>query len=73
MVRDREGMVSGWNEPSVAYYRELEQQQRALAADAASSATREIHLEFAEKYQKLAERLEVEVGLAQCGQPAPGR
>jgi len=55
--------MPGWNEPSVAYYRELEQQQLALAADAASPATREIHLEFAERYRKLAEQLEAGAGL----------
>ena len=47
-----------WNEPSAADYRRLEQEQRALAADASSMATRDIHLEFAERYQKLAEKLE---------------
>jgi hypothetical protein len=54
----KEGVVSDWNRPSAAYYRRLEQEQRALAADATSMATRDIHLEFADRYQRLAEQLE---------------
>ena len=52
--------MPGWNEPSAAYYRKLEQEQRALAADASCSATGDIHLEFAEKYRLLAEEVEAQ-------------
>jgi hypothetical protein len=62
-------IVASWNESSPAIYRRLEEQQRALAADAASDATREIHLEFAERYRKLAEELEASVGL-EASKPA---
>jgi hypothetical protein len=58
-------MMPGWNEPSAAYYRELEQQQRALAETVSCDATREIHLEFAERYKKLAEQLEAAGSLAE--------
>ena len=57
-----------WNEPSAADYRRLEQEQRDLAADARSTTTRDIHLEFAEKYQRLAEGLEAKNSLNAGGQ-----
>ena len=57
--------MAAWNEPSAADYRRLEQEQRSLAADATSTATRDIHIEFAEKYQRLAEQLETEANLSE--------
>lgn len=65
--------MPGWNEPSAAYYRELEQQQRALAAETACTATCDIHLEFAERYRKLAEQLEAELGQDEGSQAASNR
>jgi hypothetical protein len=50
--------VPSWNEPTAAHYRQLEHDQRVLAQIASSEATRDIHLEFAERYRKLAEELE---------------
>ena len=57
--------MASWNEPSAADYRRLEQEQRALAADACSTSTRDIHLEFAERYQRLAEQLEATPSLVE--------
>lgn len=57
-----------WNEPSATDYRRLEQEQRDLAAGERSVATREIHLEFAEKYRRLAEELETKLTLGAGGQ-----
>jgi hypothetical protein len=37
----------------------LEEEQRALARDAKSQATRDIHLEFAERYRQQAEHIEL--------------
>ena len=51
--------MASWNEKSAADYRRLEREQRDLAADASSTSTRDIHLEFAERYRKLAEGLEI--------------
>ena len=62
--------MGSWNEASAGFYRDLEKQQRALAADASAPATRDIHLEFADKYQRLAEQLEAEEALARGSQPA---
>lgn len=53
-----ENIVPGWNEESPEFYRDLERQQRSLAADSVREATRDIHLEFAERYRELAEHLE---------------
>lgn len=50
--------MPGWNEQSPEYYRKLEREQRALADENPCSATRDIHLEFAERYRKMAEQLE---------------
>ncbi len=64
--------MPSWNEPSATYYRELERQQRELAATVSSTATQEIHLEFAERYRKQAEQLEAERGRAE-NNPMPSR
>lgn len=50
--------MPGWNDASAAQFRELEREQRRLASDATCTATRDIHLEFAEKYRKQAEELD---------------
>ena len=60
--------MPGWNEPTAEYYRELEREQRELADKLACTATRATHLEFAERYRKLAEQLE---GEAIRAEPAP--
>ena len=52
--------MGGWQETPSTVYRSLEQEQRALARDATSEATRDIHLEFAERYRKQAEQREEE-------------
>ena len=59
--------MASWNEPSAADYRRLEQEQRGLAADASSFSARDIHLEFAERYRKLAEQREAQAGMAHGG------
>ena len=61
--------MGNWNERSATQYRGLEQEQRELAAGATSPASRDIHLEFADKYQRLAEELEAEIGSARAGHP----
>lgn len=53
--------MGNWNEPSANYYRELERDQRALAEHATCTATRDIHLEFAERYRQQAEQLEAKM------------
>ena len=52
--------MTRWQEATADYYRQLEKEQRALAADASSAATRDIHLEFADRYRTQAEKLEEE-------------
>lgn len=60
---------------SLSYYRDRERTERALADQAASPATRDIHLEIAELYRELAALLEtparlqspVELGPAELG------
>lgn len=60
--------MGSWNEPSADYYRELERDQRALADNSACAATRDIHLEFAERYRQLAEQLEAKVTMPKVGE-----
>ena len=62
--------MGSWNEPSADYYRELERDQRALAENAHSAATRDIHLEFAERYRQLAEQLEAKTAGPNIGEPS---
>jgi hypothetical protein len=50
--------VTRWQETTSEHYRKLEREQRALAADASSAATRDIHLEFADRYRAQAEQLD---------------
>ena len=50
--------MAQWQEATSGYYRQLEREQRALAHDASSQATRDIHLEFADRYRQQAEQLE---------------
>ena len=50
--------MTRWQETPSEHYRKLESEQRALAADASSTATRDIHLEFADRYRAHAELLE---------------
>lgn len=52
--------MSGWQETTSTQFRNLEREQRSLAKDASSAATRDIHLEFAERYRQKAEQLESE-------------
>lgn len=52
--------MGSWQETPSSVYRQLEGEQRALARDATSTATRDIHLEFAEKYREQAEQREAE-------------
>lgn len=52
--------MTRWQETTSEHYRKLESEQRALAADASSTATRDIHLEFADRYRAQAEQLEEE-------------
>lgn len=58
--RHQEALVTRWQEATFDYFRQLEREQRALAADASSAATRDIHLEFADRYRQQAEKLERE-------------
>ena len=53
-----------WQATPSTVFRSLEQEQRALARDATSEATRDIHLEFAERYRQQAEELEFKEGRA---------
>jgi hypothetical protein len=50
--------VTRWQEATADHYRQLEGQQRALAETAGNEATRDIHLEFADRYRQQAEQLE---------------
>jgi hypothetical protein len=52
--------VTRWQEATSDHYRQLEREQLALAENARSPATRDIHLEFADKYRQQAEQLEAE-------------
>jgi hypothetical protein len=52
--------VSEWQETPSTIFRSLERDQRRLAEDATSPATRDIHLEFAERYRLKAEQREAE-------------
>lgn len=52
--------MSGWQQTPSTVYRSLEKEQRALAGDATCEATRDIHLEFAERYRIQAEQLEAQ-------------
>ena len=52
--------MARWQEATADYYRQLEREQRALAENASSEATRDIHLEFADRYRQQAEQLERE-------------
>jgi hypothetical protein len=44
---------------SVDYYRDREQYERNLAANAASSSIRQIHLDMAEAYRRMVDQLEL--------------
>lgn len=44
--RAEQVLVTRWQEATSGHYRQLEREQRALAADARSPATRDIHLEL---------------------------
>ena len=52
--------MTEWRETTSIQFRNLEREQRTLAKGASSSATRDIHLEFAERYRQKAEQLEKE-------------
>ena len=65
--------MGGWQETPSTVFRSLEQEQRALAKDAASEATRDIHLEFAERYRQQAEQLELKEGRGGAPNSESGR
>lgn len=50
--------MARWQEATADHFRQLEREQRALAENASSEATRDIHLEFADRYGQQAEQLE---------------
>ena len=50
--------MTEWRKTTSAQFRNLEREQRALAQGASSTATRDIHLEFAERYRLKAEELD---------------
>lgn len=56
-----EACMGSWNERSPEFYRNLERDQRTLAENAVSTASRDIHLEFAERYRQQAEQLEAKM------------
>ena len=62
--------MPGWNDASAAQFRNLESEQRKLASDATCTATRDIHLEFAEKYRAMAEQLEAQGVPVEAERPA---
>lgn len=60
--------MGSWNERSPEFFRNLEREQRALADDATCTATRDIHLEFAERYRQQAEQVEATMGGPKLGE-----
>lgn len=52
--------MTRWQEATADHFRQLEREQRSLADNASSAATRDIHLEFAERYRQQAEQREEE-------------
>ena len=60
--------MGSWNERSPEFYRNLERDQRALAEDATSTAARDIHLEFAERYRQQAEQAEANMAGPKLGE-----
>jgi hypothetical protein len=69
--RQWEALLGSWQETPSSVYRQLEREQRALARDATSAATRDIHLEFAEKYRLQAEQREADEQAQAPASPEP--
>ena len=65
--------MGGWQETPSTVFRSLEQEQRALARNATSEATRDIHLEFAERYRQQAEQQELKEGRGVAPNSEAGR